>query len=572
MIPLLEDFVFLRPWWLLALPLGAAAAAVLRSRSTASWHQVCEPALLSHLLVGERKAANRLSRLLLAVGWAAATIALAGPAWEREDAPIFAKSHAVIVVLSVSVTMDSNDVLPSRLERARYAAISLIESNPQIAAGLVVFAGEAFDAAPVSEDNRTIIHLLRSLDTRVVPMQGVAASDGLRRAGALLAGSGYGSGEVVLFADGIDQAALEVANMLSTAGYPVSVMAVGTEQGAPIPASDGGFLVDADRNIILAPVDMAALENLATAGDGFFRSLADSDTSLRLAVSQVAAGEAGAFSDRLTTEKWKDQGAWLLLLVVPLAALVFRRGWLFAVCLFLILPAQDSVAFEWADLWKRADQRTADAFAHGDFETAAKIAPDGAWRGAALYRNGLYVSAAKEFAKQGGAVDIYNRGNALAKSGALLRALQQYEKAIEIDPEFEDAHFNRELILKALRNDRGFQDSGQSSQNESTGRVGAASQADDPERQSGDQGESSSAPQSGESELQARDDSSQGQIGQMAGDDQDQRAEHANSVTELEIADEEFAQVMDQWLRKIPDDPSGLLRRKFIYQSEVRGN
>jgi len=356
------------------------------------------------------------------------------------------------------------------------------------------------------------------------------------------------------------------------AGYPVSVMAVGTEPGAPIPAPEGGFLVDADRNIIVASVDMAALWNLATAGDGIYRSLADGDADLRLAVSHVTAGDAGTFSDRLTTKRWKDQGAWLLLLVVPLAALIFRRGWLFAVCLFLILPAQDSVAFEWANLWKRAAQRTAEAFARGDFETAAKIAPDGAWRGAALYRDRLYVSAAKEFAKQGGAVDIYNRGNALAKSGALLRALQQYEKAIEIDPEFEDAHFNRELILKALRNDRGFQESGQSGQNEDTGRVGAASQADDIERQSGDQGESSSVPQPSESDLQARDDTSQGQIGEMAGNDWEERAEHANSVTELEIADEEFAQVMDQWLRKIPDDPSGLLRRKFIYQSEARGN
>jgi len=38
----------------------------------------------------------------------------------------------------------------------------------------------------------------------------------------------------------------------------------------------------------------------------------------------------------------------------------------------------------------------------------------------------------------------------------------------------------------------------------------------------------------------------------------------------IESGDEERDQAMEQWLRRIPDDPSGLLRQKFRYESQQR--
>ena len=34
----------------------------------------------------------------------------------------------------------------------------------------------------------------------------------------------------------------------------------------------------------------------------------------------------------------------------------------------------------------------------------------------------------------------------------------------------------------------------------------------------------------------------------------------------------EDQQAMEQWLRRVPDDPGGLLRRKFEYESQLREN
>ena len=71
-------------------------------------------------------------------------MALAGPAWDREKADLFQNVDAMVVVFDLSRSMNSTDLLPSRLDRARYKAIEVVESEPDRAVGLVVFAGSAF--------------------------------------------------------------------------------------------------------------------------------------------------------------------------------------------------------------------------------------------------------------------------------------------------------------------------------------------------------------------------------------------------------------------------------------------
>ncbi len=568
-MPLIEDIVFLRPWWLLAIPAGLAGLLLIRPRETGKWMRVCDPKLLAHLLVGESNMARRHSRLLIASGWTLACIALAGPAWDTEDVPLYGKSHAVVIAISLSASMNSPDLPPSRLDRARFAAIDLIESNPQIAAGLVVFAGDVFDVAPVSEDAKTVIHLLHALDTGVVPVQGRAASLALKRAGTLLSNSGIGSGDVVIFTDSVDDAAFEQAAALRQAGYRLSVAAAGTEAGAPIPTAGGGFATDIDQNIILAPTNLARLEELADAGGGTFRSLTHEKLNLSVSADHLSPGKPDLRdSNRLSTTQWKDRGVWLLLAVVPLAALIFRRGWLFAACLWILFPMNDSYAFDWTGLWKRSDQQASEAYERGSFTEAAAVAPSGIWRGAALYRDGIYGAAAAEFSKNSTAAGHYNQGNALAKAGDLPGAVEQYEAALRINPDFEDAQFNRELVLKAMQSQQGMQGEPQRGDSNQDNAGDAAHPADDPQEQ-GRTGETMTAPQysaSGSNTEQTRTDEDSG----IAEDGEKFDQASAATFTEVEIADEEMAQTMDQWLRQIPDDPGGLLRRKFLYQSHFR--
>src|SRR5690606_38040634 len=126
----MAELHFLRPWWLLALPVGAALLWwLLRGRSVGSgWRNVVDPSLQQHVLAEPEVLAER--RWLSAIAAAAlllATLALAGPTWERLPVPAFRSNEALVVALDLSLSMNAGDVEPSRVERAKLKLFSLLE-------------------------------------------------------------------------------------------------------------------------------------------------------------------------------------------------------------------------------------------------------------------------------------------------------------------------------------------------------------------------------------------------------------------------------------------------------------
>ena len=78
---ILDEFVFLRPWLLLLLPIGAVLAYWVTRKRSDSWKRICDPDLLPHLIVAGDKRSVALTRCVVFAGWLVAVVALAGPAW-----------------------------------------------------------------------------------------------------------------------------------------------------------------------------------------------------------------------------------------------------------------------------------------------------------------------------------------------------------------------------------------------------------------------------------------------------------------------------------------------------------
>ncbi len=81
------------------------------------------------------------------------------------------------------------------------------------------------------------------------------------------------------------------------------------------------------------------------------------------------------------------------------------------------------------------------------------------------------------------------------------------------------------------------------------------------------------APSSGHEQDQDGEQSEQ-EEGEQEGEQQEGEPGDEESEQQMEYAEawsEEDAQAMEQWLRRIPDDPGGLLRRKFRNQHQRRG-
>src|SRR5690606_35080145 len=129
-VRMLDDFHFLRPAWLLALPLGVALIlyAFRTQASGGAWRRVVDRALQPLVLTAADRFTGRRWPLLAALAaWTLATIALAGPAWERLPVPAFRSNEALVVALDLSRSMDAADLSPSRIARAKLKLLSLLD-------------------------------------------------------------------------------------------------------------------------------------------------------------------------------------------------------------------------------------------------------------------------------------------------------------------------------------------------------------------------------------------------------------------------------------------------------------
>ncbi len=453
-----ETFHFLRPeWFLTLLPLALLLWRVRKPGSIDSaWRRVCDANLLPYLLISPHQANARLPVWLLAAGWLIAVMALADPVWEKQPQPVFRTEEARVVVLDLSRSMATPDLKPSRLERARYKVEDVLRRSREGQVGLVAFAGDAFVVAPLTHDAGTIAELLKALEPGLMPVQGSRADLGLRKAGELLAQAGAGRGEILLIGDGYEgRQALEAAGDLKRQGYTVSVLGVGTEEGAPLSNGSGGYVRDDAGAIVVPRLDTPALRALADAGGGRYATITGNDADLDgLLTPLVPRLDTKVEQTGLKTDAWRSRGPWLAVLLLPLAALAFRRGWLLVVVLLVaatVTAPDPAKASTWDDLWTRRDQQAAQALAAGENARAAELAADPRQRGTAQYRAGRYEEALAAFAGAGGPDAAYNQGNALARLGRYQEAIAAYDQALAAQPHMEDAQHNKAVVEALLR-------------------------------------------------------------------------------------------------------------------------
>ena len=594
------EFVLVRPWWLAAIPPGLAMVWWLRrcwSRS-GSWEPIVDSALLPHLLIGAGTPRREWPWAVMAVAVIVAGLALAGPAFERLEQPVFRTLAARVIVLDVSRSMDAGDLSPSRMVRARYKVSDLLRRSRDGRTGLVVFAGDAFVVAPLTRDADTLVHLLSAVDTSVIPVQGSRPDLGLAAAHELLEKGKATIGEVILITDGVKgPRTRDTAETLAGRGIRVSVLAVGTEEGAPVPLAEGGFLKSMSGEIVVPRVDAAQLRAVAGAGKGRFSMVTadDADVGWLLGTRVDDPWRRTLEEVDRTTDEWRDEGPWLVLALLPLAALAFRRGWLLALPLAVALPVSDAGAFEFEDLWARPDQQAARAIERGDTDRAAEIAPDYRWRGTAFYRGGRHDESAGAFALGDSADDHYNRGNALAHAGDLRGALDAWGEALVRDPGHEDAEHNRKVVETLIETQPqpqggdgeagagvgaglGGVDDGignrtarrpeeEELRNGQGGESGQGASRATPGAQGGGRGQSAQAPgrARGARAGEAQDFAAGGGGGSAAGADRARQGLDAGGA----LGDEQRL-AFEQWLRRIPDDPGGLLRRKFALEYRAR--
>ncbi len=587
----LADFHFIRPYWLLAIiPFVVMVTLMLRNKlSQGNWSAVCDAELLPFLL--QEKAVNP-SRWVLTTGAFAALlviIALAGPTWQRLPSPVFRNESALVIALDLSRSMDAEDIKPSRLIRARYKIADILKQRKDGQTALLVYAGAAFTVTPLTDDTETIDSQLSALTTDIMPSEGNNTSIVLEKAVELFKQSGLQKGQIVLVTDSVDSDKI-LATVKALDNYTLSILGVGTTEGAPVALPEGGFLKDEQGTIVVPKLDASALAKLAQAGKGVYQTITanDADIQTLLSAADKPVQQEGKENKNLLLDQWEDKGPWLLLLVLPLAALSFRKG-LLCVGLLLLLPLpKNSYAFEWQDLWQNKDQQAQQAYKNNQFEQAANLFKNPDWKAASHYKAGEYDKALDSLKVNQTALSAYNQGNALAQSGQLEEAVKAYEKALTLNPDDADAKYNKALVEKELekqKQEQKPQDKKQDDKQQQSKENSDPKKSDDKSEKSEEQ---KAAEQKPEQSDEKKSEQQKGEE-QKADEDKEQQKKPEEKKPDTEQAkqaeqkkdegkeqpkptpanakpSDEEQQANEQWLKRIPDDPAGLLKRKFKYQ------
>ena len=580
------EFHWLRPEWLWALPAAAIITLTLARRQLApgSWQRVVDPALAPYVLSTEQVKAMGYRWWLVMLGGILATLAMAGPSWNRVEQPVFRSDQAIVVALDLSRSMDAQDVSPSRLTRARLKILDILERRKSGQTALIVYSSNAFTVTPLTTDSDTVAALVNSLSTDIMPSRGSYPPAAINKGRRLLEQAGVRFGEVLLMTDGGSSPGAErAARELRDAGYSLSVLGVGTVDGAPIPRPGGGFVTDRSGQLAVPKLEIEGLRELASAGGGRYATLTANDGDLELLLSGEV-GSGAETDESLATDQWQEEGPWLLLFLVPLAALAFRRGWVLCFILLALPFPQDAYALDWIDLWRTPDQQAHTMLEDGNAAEAAAIFEDPLWEAVARYRAAEYEGSAQRFSGHDDPDSLYNFGNALARMGEFEPAVAAYERVLDINPDAEDAAYNRDLIKELMAQ----QDSQSGEQgDEQSSEEGGGGQQSEGESQSdqsgedgadGDSGSESDEASSREQEMNEEDlaaierelERAAREAEQQAGEG-DENQEMSQAQAEAQRRAQEQQQAMEQWLRRIPNDPGGLLRRKFRYQYQRQG-
>jgi Ca-activated chloride channel family protein len=630
-IPALLEFHFLRVEWLWLLPLWGVILWFLPKiqSSQIDWAQWISPPLQRLFIVSSQISQHRKKQLQVgfALIWVLSTLALAGPAWERLPQPLLVRDQARVILLDLSYSMLATDLQPNRLERTRYKIEDLLNRFQEGQTAIVLYAGDAHTLVPLTEDVETIRTLLPSLHPSLMPVRGSRPDLAFENVIEMLNQVDIQNSHLVWITDGIDdQQVKPLQNLLSSQRHKLTVLAVGTPSGAPIVLEKGNYLKDTNNNIVIPQLDLAPLKAVAEILGGQVLPVQYDDSDLdRLVAFEEKDQGFQEQEEELTTDRWREEGPWLFVLLLPLVALIFRRGWLFV----LVLTSWPSLsqAWEWRELFINDNQRAYELLEEGQAAEAAQTFDDSTWQGIAAYKAQEYEEALQYWSNEESPITSYNRGNALARDGMLPEALEAYDQALAAEPDWEDAQFNRDLVAKLLdaqqkqspedkssggnpnRPKEGEEDS-QEQPDQSASSGDPTEQNQLPESNDAANGDSAQNNQQSAEQAPKPDDSlgsedSTGQPGEQNSDQKNTGSANGKETTDSENQEitgqkesqkdlltpeegnesekeeqsdqtsayrrgnqnEEQQQTLQQWLRKVPDDPGQLLRNKMRLES-----
>lgn len=283
-----------------------------------------EDAAILRLVEGRARAMRPIKALLAAMAVACLAVACARPQWGQAEEQLTRRGVDVFVLLDTSRSMLAEDIRPSRLTRAKIALSSLVDRLGGDRVALIAFAGDARIACPLTTDHAAVKMFLDLLEADVLQVPGTAIGDALNLVVQSVPEDSGRSLAVVLITDGEDhEGGIEEAiEALKGRRAVVHAVAIGSEQGAPVPiVQDGrpGFLRDDEGQPVMSKLGIEALRQVTEGTGGVLAKASSSELELAAIAGAISSMEQADVSARQARVRPDRQQAFLLLAFVLLA-------------------------------------------------------------------------------------------------------------------------------------------------------------------------------------------------------------------------------------------------------------
>lgn len=521
--------------------------------------------------------------LLWTLVWSCLTLALAGPRWNFQEVELFSKEQHLVILLDLSLSMNATDVKPSRLVRAKQKIEDILAASKMVKIGLIAFAADPHMITPITDDKESIRHLLPTLDTSLVYVQGSKLSPALDMAFTMLQGEPGTNKSIIVMSDGgfEDATAIITAKDLGKKGIVIHTMGIGTEEGAPIADPEGKNKIKNGIPVI-SKLEKTRFQEISNAGNGHYfeahYSHHDENTIFedfeKRAIEEIATGKKNRF--------WEEHFYLFIIPILPIILFWFRRGKILVVLPFLFFISLDATELH----FKNEEQRGEAAFIREDYGKAAEEFQDHYRKGVCYYRAGNYAEAESMF-KASSRQDValhakYNLGNALARQHKLKEAISAYEEVLKQWPEDKKTQDNLAIVKKMLeeqqkQNDQNSEQSdnekNENDQDNSEGQEGKDNQDNSEGKEDKDSQNGSQPQENKDKDLdkdkdkneaeEKREDSEQTQL-------QPKQGETKEGSENQNIQSQEDADA-DQWLNRMENDPKTFMKNKFYIETKKNG-
>lgn len=626
---LMQQFHFLRPLWLLAIiPLSLLIYLVIRAkRRQGQWHQLLPNHLAKLLIEDADTTRKKHSGIIMVLCAIIVSIALAGPTWQRIEQPLFKVKQAQVIITDMSLSLYATDLAPNRLTRAKFKIKDLISRLSEGETGLIAYAGDAFVISPMTQDIANLNNLLPALNPNIMPVYGSEPSLAIEQALELLAQTNHTQGQIYLITDGLEPGdARAITQQLKNTQYQLNILGVGTAKGAPIKLPNGQLLKDDNGNIVIPKLQVSILRNLSDTLDGRYSNLTHDQSDIDYLTQTRSPDEIDEdVQDKQFGDEWHEMGPYLVLLLLPFAALVFRRGVLTALTVSLLVSTihstpiyattmppkvtdkeQQTISSSanswWKNLWKTPNQQGYEAYQQQKFDQASTNFENADWLGAAHYKQGNFEQALAAFDKSTQPSGLFNQANSLAQMQNYDEAIKRLESLITQQPDFPNAKENLEIIKQlAKQQKQQQQQKGQSGDDDKSQQQEKSSQDNDSQQnknQPQDSEQKNNDAKNGEQNQQQTDEEQSDSTNKQQDNQQqsEQEAQEQQNNQQKTLSDEEQKaqdaakkaaeqkqkmfnednltpeqlQRLNQLVKKIPDDPSLLLKNKMAVEAQKR--